>query len=308
MSLFPTVCILMSTYNGEKYLEEQLQSIFEQENVDIYLVVRDDGSTDRTISILEKWKEKFIDKMSIIVGKNKGWQDSFLTLMYEVRDMNFLFYAFADQDDIWKKDKLYHAVQLLKKNDSEGPCLYYGNQTVVNEKLEPLYDIKEYKKWEGINRNRTLMNGGCLTLGCMMVWNKDLHMLATCANKSLLLGKMIAHDQWLGMVTVWLGKAIYEDYSGIFHRRHITSVTNSGKRKSLIRKICTKYPPYARVFYNCYCNKGFLCEEEDNYIKQVAFYRENILYKWKLLFDKRFRYPSILGTIKLKIAILLNRF
>lgn len=303
------IAVLMSTYNGEEFLDEQLKSIFEQENVEVYLLVRDDGSTDgKTVPLLKKWQKQFPDKMNVIEGKNIGWGDSFLTLMYIARDMDFSYYAFADQDDVWKKDKLSHAIRLLEKEDSKTPCLYYANQTVVSRQLEPLFDIKEYKNWEGINRTRTLMEGGALTVGCVMIWNKNLHMLATCSDKSILLDKGISHDHWLGMVTVWLGKAIYEDYSGIFHRQHPTSVTNSGIRKSLYKKICVEFSPYAKTFYNFYYNKGLLSQPDIDYIKKFVFYKEKFIYKCQLLLDRNFRYPSVLGTVKLKLAIMMNRF
>ena len=75
------VAVLLSAYNGEKYIEEQIHSIFNQEDCQIFLYVRDDGSIDKTTEILEKLQKLY--DLNIIRGKNVGWKKSFFDLLYK---------------------------------------------------------------------------------------------------------------------------------------------------------------------------------------------------------------------------------
>ena len=101
------VLILVSTYNGEKYLPEQLDSLYAQEGVDIHILVRDDGSKDNTIGILKNYQGSK-GKMTIIEGENIGAGQSFLALINEATTNypDYDYYAFCDQDDVWYGNKV----------------------------------------------------------------------------------------------------------------------------------------------------------------------------------------------------------
>ena len=102
------VAVLMSTYNGEKYLREQVKSIFQQEQVKVSLYVRDDGSTDNTIKIINELQKEY-DNIFLIKGENIGWRRSFRYLIDNV-PTKYEYYAFSDQDDFWLKRKLIRAI------------------------------------------------------------------------------------------------------------------------------------------------------------------------------------------------------
>ena len=91
------VLILMATYNGAKYLDEQIQSLIEQKNVQVDILVRDDGSTDNTIEVLNKWKEQ--NKLEWYKGKHLNVQFGFYDLMERARTRDVDYLAFCDQDD-----------------------------------------------------------------------------------------------------------------------------------------------------------------------------------------------------------------
>ena len=74
------VAVLMSTYNGETYLEEQINSILKQKNIDVELIIRDDGSTDNTVAIIEEYMDIY-DNITFFKGNNKGYANSFLSLL-----------------------------------------------------------------------------------------------------------------------------------------------------------------------------------------------------------------------------------
>ena len=121
------VLVLMSTYNGEKYLGQQIESILAQEKVDVHLMIRDDGSTDNTRNVLKRYENN--DRITIKYGKNTGVGVSFLKLLYVNMDADY--YAFSDQDDVWKKDKLIAGIRKLE--EINGPALYASNQTVTDK-------------------------------------------------------------------------------------------------------------------------------------------------------------------------------
>ena len=94
----------MSTYNGEKYLSQQIDSILNQKEIDVHLFIRDDGSYDNTWKLLEEYKQKY-EKINIISAKNVGVGNSFMNLLYSVPNI-YDYYAFSDQDDIWEPNKI----------------------------------------------------------------------------------------------------------------------------------------------------------------------------------------------------------
>ena len=115
------VQILMSTYNGEKYIRKQLDSIMNQE-IPVSLYIRDDGSSDKTVDIIKEYESRY-DNISHTEGKNIGVVKSFFELFKEASD-DADYIALADQDDIWFTDKVRRAVKALLKNKHDKPLLY----------------------------------------------------------------------------------------------------------------------------------------------------------------------------------------
>ena len=100
----------MSTYNGERYLREQIDSILQQIDVEIELIIRDDGSNDGTVQIIEEYASKY-PCISYYCGDNVGVGKSFMELLKNAPTADY--YAFSDQDDVWLKDKLIRAVKAI---------------------------------------------------------------------------------------------------------------------------------------------------------------------------------------------------
>ena len=111
------VQILLSTYNGEKFLEEQLESILNQKgDFLLKILVRDDGSRDGTLEILEKYSKKI--EMQIIRGENIGVNNSLRELFMNC-DIDCDYFAISDQDDVWLENKLQTAIESLSKNENK---------------------------------------------------------------------------------------------------------------------------------------------------------------------------------------------
>ena len=137
-----SVTILLSTYNGEKYLEEQLQSFFSQtywQNCTLF--VRDDGSKDGTVAILKKYEQG--RKLRLVCGENIGFVKSFFWLINNAPDADF--YSFADQDDVWNADKIERAVTKLLESDNTMPQLYFSDYEFYTSNMQYI----GYRKTKG---------------------------------------------------------------------------------------------------------------------------------------------------------------
>ena len=120
-----SVLVLLSIYNGERFIRQQLDSIFNQVGVKLHLLVRDDGSNDSSCEILREYSEKYLN-MEYYEGDNIGFIRSFSDLVNVAfkKEDSFDYYAFADQDDVWFPNKLLTASDLLSKEDNNFPNLF----------------------------------------------------------------------------------------------------------------------------------------------------------------------------------------
>lgn len=123
----PSIAVIMSTYNGEKYLREQLDSILNQKDVNLDLYVRDDGSVDGTAEILNQYSKRY-PQVHVDLAANAGVGNSFMNCLYSVPG-EYQYYGFADQDDIWLQDKCIAGISALKRT---GKALYSSNQECVD--------------------------------------------------------------------------------------------------------------------------------------------------------------------------------
>lgn len=259
------VAVVMSTYNGEKYLREQLDSILSQKGVELTLYVRDDGSSDGTENILNEYAGKH-DNIHVDFAQNVGVGNSFMNALYAVPD-NYDYYAFADQDDIWCEDKLYEATKLLKES---GKYLYGSNQECVDKDGKSLglrYDenSKIHLTPESILSVNTIA-------GCTMVLTDGFYKILTDDNKrpepSLLNNRI--HDVWLAMIASVYDGIVYDNRSFIKYRQHENNVVGASKdgfvkglkkrfkklsdkelrngRSKLAQEVCTKFPEQAENY------------------------------------------------------------
>jgi len=206
--------ILLSTYNGETYLEELLESVLGQSYPSIQLHVRDDGSTDSTVSILQRYEAK--DKrVSVELGSNIGVQASFYSLLESVTDTTGYF-AFCDQDDIWDPQKLEVAVNKIQASEHPDAALYFSRLSCVNSRNEHLYDTE-------IPRDPDLFNALVQNsaIGCTCVFGNHLR-------RDFLRGDpahMIMHDWWLYLCAASNGVLIYDAVPRIRYRQHENTAT-----------------------------------------------------------------------------------
>lgn len=200
------VLVLLSTYNGEKYIDEQLKSIFQQKNVEVYVLARDDGSQDKTVEILKTWEKK--EKLKWYTGENLKPARSFLNLISMAKDYDY--YALSDQDDYWLPDKIETAVCALKQNQAS---LYYSPTTLVDGKLNRINQIS-YPK-EDFDFYQSVMYNHFS--GCTMVFDERLRNVIARETPDTI----IMHDWWIILLCKAIGmRTVYGKESKILYRQH----------------------------------------------------------------------------------------
>ena len=226
---------MMSTYNGEKYLSEQLDSILCQEGVEFQIYIRDDGSTDGTIEIIRKYQLMNPDTIiyqNLDESMNIGFAKSFFTLLQyvlESRANEYDYYAFADQDDVWLVKKLIRACLMLKQY-KDSPALYFGKKKIVDEKLTPIsHDFCNYHRcFEDIFERSNAS-------GCTMVFNKQY---ARLFDKKGMEKTDFIHDAYLYRLALCADfPIIYDNKPYILYRQHKKNTVGAINRECFVKKI-----------------------------------------------------------------------
>ena len=222
-----SVLVLMSTYNGEKYLKKQIDSVLNQKNIEVNIQVRDDGSTDGTIRILEEYQKN--NKLKWYSSANMGPAKSFLDLLY-TSSLKYDYYAFCDQDDYWKEDKLYKAVKKLE-DFGEKPALYHCELEIVDESLNYIKTTTNCNKTKFIDQTLMVF----YIPGCTMVFNNCL--MKKVQERKPEYNSITMHDCWLYYICLGIGGHIISDENAyIQYRQHGNNVIGA-RRISVKKKI-----------------------------------------------------------------------
>ncbi len=204
------VQILISTYNGEKYLSQQLDSITKLSNFDeIKVLIRDDGSSDSTRDILNSYHEQF--GFEIIYGENLGLNASMHKLISE-RDRSCEYFSFGDQDDYWLENKVALGVEMLDKEDNSSPVLYAARSFITDEKLNIKGEIMNPKRRLSFY-NAMIQN---VAAGHTQIANNKL-----CDLIEMRFSKdIIVFDYWVYTVATAFGKVVFDSTCTTLYRQH----------------------------------------------------------------------------------------
>lgn len=218
-----TVLILLACYNGSEFICQQIESIQHQDYEDWVLWVRDDGSTDNTINIVRNFAET--DKrIRLFVNNNnskRGPAKNFEALMLLADKENIKYFMFSDQDDVWRKNKLFLMVEKIKKIENQSsslePILIHSDLEVVDSSLNTIN--KSFFVYQGINHEpinsvRILLPQNFVT-GCAVIFNKSLLSLALPVPS-----EVIMHDWWLSLLASSAGRLEYVDQALVKYRQH----------------------------------------------------------------------------------------
>lgn len=216
------VAILLATYNGGAYLEEQLMSIVAQAHTEWHLFVRDDGSTDETVNILELYKSKYenitiVDNFGEFTGSAAG---NFFKLIHCCDFSGFTHVSLADQDDIWGPKKLHSALSRLRLEDAGA----YSSNLISydNAKKRASYIVKSQQQ----TQYDYLFQGA--SAGCTYVMTRDVCLLIQKTTAKIESFKGRSHD-WLIYSICRVNNVlwVFDDEAHIFYRQHATNVYGS---------------------------------------------------------------------------------
>lgn len=221
------VAILLSCYNGEKYIKAQIDSIIQQDYVDWNLYIRDDGSSDNTILIVEDYVKDYPNKIYFIKDDkgNLGFAKSFLTLLSVVESD---FYMYCDQDDVWFKNKVSTLLNIaMRESPVEESICVFCNGEITNSELLPqnayMYDSFKCNMSLALNNLTYALayDWGCY--GCTMLFNNTVRKLIFPKNDFLLSHyalRRFYHDTLIALSCIGTGKCLYYDKSLMYYRQH----------------------------------------------------------------------------------------
>ncbi|MDO4667371.1 MAG: glycosyltransferase family 2 protein [Streptococcus sp.] len=213
------VTILLSTYNGEEFLAEQIESIQKQTYKDWELLIRDDGSSDGTCEIIKRFLSQ--DERIFFINEshqeNVGVINSFYQLLkYQRSD----FYFFSDQDDVWLPDKLEIQLKKASEYNQEQPLLVYTDLKVVDQQLNIINESMIRTQSHHANTELLQELTENTVTGCVSMINHSLAELWTGQEKYALL----MHDWYLALLATAFGNLVYLDQPSELYRQHSNNV------------------------------------------------------------------------------------
>lgn len=295
------ICILLSTYNGEKYLEEQLESILKQTIWnDCFLYIRDDGSNDNTCKILRKYEH--ISNIKIEYGNNLGYTGSFATLLKKAPEADY--YSFSDQDDYWYPKKLERGISFLKDEDQKIPLLYFSDCDYADKDLN--ITGKRSLEYKDFTFEKSLFD--CWALGFTEIINSSLREL------QLKAGTKIGHDHFAEILSMAFGKQIYDKKACAKYRRHENTITTARNErlkiiKELIKKLFSKNGLKYNIAFNTLINNysEMLNREQKKLLSTLNKENRSLKDKCYLVFYKKRFKEKLLKDFFIRLLFLFDK-
>lgn len=269
------VDIILPTYNGEKYLDEQLRSIIRQTFQDFHLIIRDDGSSDRTVQIVEKYRNRFPDKITVLYDEagNLGISNNVMTaLKYSKAPYIML----SDQDDVWrpwKVEALLHEIQEKERKYSDKPILIASDSVVVDDTLCMI--APSFMAYSGLDIMRLRFSN---------LLQKNIIQGSSCIfNRKLLLKALkgypitgMYHDAWLGLVGSAFGRVFFCNKKLMLYRQHSRNAVGAQPKKGMLLKWLLFGEGEKEVFFKYYlyvnrstCKKFLACYRKTLSIEKI---------------------------------------
>jgi glycosyltransferase involved in cell wall biosynthesis len=210
----PPVRVLLSTYNGERYLQAQLDSLVAQDYPNMSIVIRDDGSTDRTLGLLEAFAAQQ-PNTHLYIGDNLGAAGSFLHLLACPAPPG-AFFAFCDQDDVWLPGKVGRAVDVLCRQSRPDLTLYFSRLEYVDSVLNRIGTSPPPRHLDFANAVVENHMAGCTQVFGFGVRKRMLE-----ADP----GEVAMHDWWAYLVATAFGSVVFDPTPSILYRQHDANVS-----------------------------------------------------------------------------------
>lgn len=305
------LAIILSAFNGEKYIAEQIESIMSQSFSDFDLFIHDDGSTDSTPQIINEYANTYENIKIIVDKKGLKYPACFIEMLKNIS--GYRYYAFSDQDDVWDKDKLFDAIQCLDTKDNAQPTLYYSAVNYTDSNLNFIRGSRfaEGKKDICKLTFQQLLFGG-EAMGMTFVFNEIAKNALVKANETK------AYKDWfLKLYCAACGEVLYNPKASAKYRRHGEAVTGKSNPSGKIQRY---YSQILEIFVdkNTFNDrKEIISLLKDNYSDSInekdrqllnLFSEPNSLSKRvkKVFYKKRFR-RKLVDELGYRVAFMLGR-
>lgn len=300
------VLILLSTYNGERYIKEQIDSLLFQVNVDLHILIRDDGSKDSTCDVINQYVIAN-DNITLIKDTNVGCCRSFYELAKYAYDKytQYDYYAFCDQDDVWMKDKLERACTKLDKFTSSSLLMYASAYQMVDCNLNDIPTIM-------IPSNNSFGESLMIqtTIGCTMVFNYRTLLLFLKGNPN----KMLMHDSWIyKMILGCGGTYVYDARPSILYRQHTNNVKGANHnfyeiwRQRWDNFLHNRRSRSLQAKYLLEVYKNDLTRENRRLLSDFVAMRTSTIKRFKVFTSSQYRTINLTSNLLFRIAVLFNK-
>ena len=302
------VLVLLSSYNGEKYIKQQINSILSQKgDFSLDILVRDDGSSDATVSILKEINNTLEKKINIVLGDNIGCNASFFALLGYATGYDY--YAFSDQDDIWLDDKIQSAINMLESDDLHCPKLYGSCSFVVDNNLNKTGITT--KQVRDISFSNILIQN--FLPGHSQVMNQALINIIN--EKEMNIDNVFYYDAWISTVAAAFGKIYFDNTPHTLYRQHENNELGFGngvlgwaieRYHRVAKGDATKTSKQIKEFLRLYEDQ--LNHQYVKWIKQFFNSQKNILSRLRYVISCPLYRQSKIQTFLFKLLYLLNKY
>lgn len=307
----PSVLVMMATYNGEKYVAEQIDSILAQEGVNVTLLISDDGSSDGTPQICARYAQNTPNVHFFVNKCNKGLARNFMDMLYDSDVRFFDYFAFSDQDDYWMPNKLNKAIEAIA-SAGEGPRLYYSDVCNVDEQLNG--GSREYSVFNSYADSLGLLLTINWASGCTMVFNS---VFASVLQQYVPRDWPRIHDGWVHLVARALNAQV-PDLEHAYIKRRISGQNQVGERglnrlsvqrikiiaKSMLGPSEHDLTHAAALLLDGYADS--MNDEDRELVHRFVDGRHSFINRLGMMFDPAFAQPVPLENLMFKGKMLLN--
>jgi glycosyltransferase involved in cell wall biosynthesis len=267
----------MATYNGEKYINEQIDSLLNQTYTNWKLIIHDDNSTDKTVSIIKEYTQKYPKQIELIDDNiSTGEVKENFTFLLENIDNKYDYIMFSDQDDVWLSEKIELSLNVMKELENENskdmPLLVFTDLDIVDEELrskgKSMLQINRYNYKK--NNIYKLMTGNYIT-GCTILFNKNSMNYILPISKEATM-----HDFWIAIIIAKFGKVKVVEKSLILYRQHSLNLIGIDLR------VKTKFNKLFNIF-NIFLSNYSMIKSlpfKVNFYKYVYFFIKEYWYKF----------------------------
>lgn len=300
--------ILLSSYNGEKYIGEQIDSVMNQSDVNTILTIRDDGSTDGTLAVIQEKIVKYPERIRLIKGENIGYRRSFLSLLEKAERCEY--YGFCDQDDYWQTEKCICGIKKIEESKSS-MVLYATGVTLVDEMLNIIGKTDSWNMPLTIESYFTRQR----LAGCTYIFDEKLRSIAArFCDMDYPNEQMPDHDFVVGSCAFACGSVILDSKSGILHRRHRKSVTSGGL--GILSRIKVEYGLVFRrkhvqstmakeLIKRC---EGELTVKANAFLPEAATCNNSVFSRIKMIRNKKMTTNMWYCDLETRIKIMLGNY